>query len=523
MASRAAVQEVPSKRAIRKLADAIEKERAKLPVKWVEPPLPRWGTWLRCSTNLAGERVRHRVFHGGRGGAKSRTIATELLVRGAKRVERILCAREFQKSIKDSVKRLLDDEINRLGLGLLGNGFYISTEKEIRGRNGTVFVFHGLHRNENGIRSVEGVTLCWVEEARFVTQDSLDALIPTIREEGSEIWWTYNPKDPADPVDNLFRGPAGPPPGSIVVEVNWYDNPWFPATLARGMEYDQRRDEDKYRHIWLGRYLQRSEAKVFKNWKVRPFEVPEDAVLRSGADWGFSIDPTVLVQAFIGKWSGEAWESDPIADSDGNVLFVAHEAYEVGCQIDDTPALFAGDDDEVHPSKRRWENRLGKPGIPNARRWKIIADSARPEIIAYLKARGFNIEPAAKGAGSVEEGVTFLQNYDICVHPRCTHVADELTTYSYKVDKATNEVLPVLADKDNHTIDALRYALEAVRKAGSGKMHFASAGPRATVAALGGTTSEEERMKRQPSAPASAPSGGGHGWGSAPGLGGGVM
>ena len=491
--------------------------------KWVEPILPRWANWLRVSTNLQGEPVRHRVFYGGRGGAKSRSIATELLVRGTKQVERILCAREFQKSIKDSVKRLLDDEINRLGLGLLGSGFYLSTDKEIRGANGTIFVFHGLHRNENGIRSVEGVTLCWVEEARFVSQDSLDALIPTIRQPGSEIWWSYNPKQPDDPVDELFRGSAGPPPGSIVVEVQYYDNPWFPDVLARDMEYDRRRDEDKYRHIWLGQYLQRSEAKVFKNWKVRPFEVPEDAILRSGADWGFSIDPTVLVQAFIGSWSGEAWESEAVADPNGNVLFVPFEAYEVGCEIDDTPALFAGDDVEMAPSQRRWENRFNKPGVPGARRWKIIADSARPEIISHLKRRGFNIEPAKKGAGSVEEGVTFLQNYDICVHPRCTHVADELATYSYKVDKQTNEVLPVLADTDNHTIDALRYALEAVRKAGSGDMKFASAGERVTLAAQGGSGSEEERVFRQPTAPTTQPSSGGRGWGSAPGLRSGVL
>lgn len=418
----------------------------------VVPQLPGWAGWLRVPVNLEGEEVRHRVFFGGRGGAKSRSIASELLVRGSKRVERVLCAREFQKSIKDSVKRLLDDEINRLGLGVLGTGFYLSTKEEIRGANGTVFVFHGLHRNENGIRSLEGITLCWVEEARFVSQDSLDALIPTIRQEGSELWWSYNPKAIDDPVDVLFRGPQGPPPGSIVVEVNYYDNPYFPETLRRDMEYDQRRDEDKYRHIWLGKYLQRSEAKVFRNWKVRPFEVPEDAVRRFGADWGFSIDPTVLLDAFIGKWSGEAWESEAVADPDGSVLFIPHEAYEVGTQIDDIPALFAGDDSEMHPTQRRWENKRGLEGIPDARRWKIIADSARPEIISYLEKRGFNIESAAKGAGSVEEGVTFLQNYDICVHPRCVHVADELATYSYKVDKKTNEIFPLLADMDNHCI-----------------------------------------------------------------------
>lgn len=414
--------------------------------------LPVWAQYLQVNWNERGEPVRYRVIHGGRGGAKSRSIATELLLKGTESVERVLCTREYQKSIRDSVKRLLDDEINRLGLGVLGNGFYLSTDKEIRGTNGTLFVFQGLHRNEGGIRSLEGVTICWVEEARFVSQESLDALIPTIRAAHSEIWFSYNPKAPDDPVDAMFRGEDGPPPGSIIIEVNHYDNPWFPDVLVQAMEYDQGRDPERYAHIWLGKFLQRSESKVFHNWKVRPFDVPEDAVLRFGADWGFSVDPTVLVSAFIGKWAGEAWESNPVPDPKGNVLFVTGEAWAVGCPIDDTPALFAGSDEGQPPGRERWLNPNGRPGLPGAHRWRIRADSARPELVAYLKARGFNIESAEKGAGSVEEGVTFLQSYDICVHPSCTHVADELTLYSYKVEKLTNQVLPVLADKDNHCI-----------------------------------------------------------------------
>ena len=247
------------------------------------------------------------------------------------------------------------------------------------------------------------------------------------------------------------------------------------------------------------------------------FDVPEDAVLRHGADWGFSIDPTVLVQAFLGRWAGEPWNSEPVPDHAGMVLFVSAEAYSVGCPIDETPALFGGSDtDQPHP---RWLNPNGRPGIPGAKRWKIIADSARPELIAYMKARGFNIEAAKKGADSVEEGITFLQSFDICVHPNCVHVADELTVYSYKIDKPTGDVLPVLADKDNHTIDALRYALEAVRRAGSGQVEYASAGQRATLAQAERFQEDAEAAFNQAS---SAPSGGA-GWGSAPGLAKGVF
>jgi phage terminase large subunit len=188
------------------------------------------------------------------------------------------------------------------------------------------------------------------------------------------------------------------------------------------------RDPEKYAHVWLGEYLRNSEARIFKNWKVEEFETPEDARFYFGADWGFSIDPTVLVRC---------WMS-------GRTLFVDQEAYRVGVEIDRTPALFET--------------------IPGSKRWPITADSARPETISYMRRHGFgNIGPATKGAGSVEEGIEFLKTYDIVVHPRCRHTSDELTFYSWKVDPLTSEVLPVPADKHNHVIDALRYAVEGVR------------------------------------------------------------
>jgi phage terminase large subunit len=451
-------------------------------VRLLEPELPVWTLWLDVLMDDHGIPVRHRVAYGGRGASKTRSFATKLLLRGLSRTERVLCTREFQRSIRDSVHRVLVDEINRMGLGVLGSGHYLVTDREIRGVNNTLFIFAGLHRNANGIKSLEGVTIAWVEEAQSVSQESIDALEPTIREEGSEIWWSYNPRFATDPVDAMFRPKDGrPPPGTVLIPVNYNDNPYFPDVLRRKMEYDRGRDPDKYAHIWKGAYLQRSEAKVFRNWKIRPFEIPEGAVIRFGADWGFSIDPTVLTGCFIGSWKGEAWESDPVADHNGRVLFVRYEAYEVGCQIDDTPALFAGD-----APKGEWDNRRGLQGIPEARRWKIIADSARPEIISYMARRGFSIEPAKKGPGSVEEGVTFLQSFDICVHPDCVNTADEMTFYEYKTDPKTNEVLPELKDKNNNVIDALRYATENVRRAGSGKVDFSSAGARVTVQAAEG-------------------------------------
>jgi len=383
-----------------------------------------------------GKPVRHRALWGGRGSAKSHGFGRRLLMRGSEKPERILCAREIQKSIDGSIKTLLDDLIPQMGFGPTnGDGFYHSLQYEIRGRNGTAISFAGLRTNVDNIKSTEGITLAYVSEARAVSQNSINVLTPTIRAPGSEIWWDWNPGLASDPVDKMFRGDA-PPPGSIVRQVNYQDNPWFGEPLLSEMEWDRERDPDKYAHIWLGAYQSNSNARVFRNWRVEEFETPFNAEFKFGADWGFAVDPTVLVRAYL----------------QGRTLYVDQEAYQVGCEIDRTPALF--------------------DTIAGSRTWAITADSARPETVSYMSRQGFNIRKAIKGAGSLEDGVEFLKSFDIVVHPRCTHTIDELSLYSYKVDKLTEEVLPVLDDKENHVIDALRYALEALRRARIGFVDY---------------------------------------------------
>ena len=167
--------------------------------------LPEWSVWLDVPLAPDGKAVRHRVLWGGRGGAKSWTIADKLIERAIRRPERILCTREYQNSIRDSSKKLIEDTINRLGFGLSGNGFFVSTEREIRGRNGSVFTFMGLNGKDASIKSLEGYTLAWVEEAATLSQSSIDALVPTIRQERSEIWWSYNPRFATDPIDQMNR------------------------------------------------------------------------------------------------------------------------------------------------------------------------------------------------------------------------------------------------------------------------------------------------------------------------------
>lgn len=365
-------------------------------------------------------------MRGGRGSAKSRSAAAALILQAAEKPHRILCAREIQKSIKDSVKRLLDDEIERLGL----SHFFESVENEIRGKNGSLFIFAGLRGNSASIKSMEGITRCWIEEAQTISRASLDDLIPTIRTPKSEIWFTYNPRFETDPVDVMFKADELPP-STILLHINWQDNPWFPDVLKQEMDYDKRRDTDKYLHIWEGQYQRKTGARVFNNWTIEEFTRPAGTVHRLGADWGFSVDPSVLVRC----------------DIEGNRLYVDYEAYAVGCEIVNLPELFMS--------------------VPDAEKWPITADSARPETISHMQRNGFpKIRGAIKGPKSLDEGVEFLKSFDIVVHPRCKHLIDELTLYSYKTDPLDDsKILPILSDKDNHVIDSLRYACEGARRA----------------------------------------------------------
>ena len=370
--------------------------------------------------------ARYKGAHGGRGSGKSHFFAELLVERCVLQPgTRAACVREVQKSLKNSVKLLVEDKIRSLGVP----GFEVF-DAEIRTPGDGVIIFQGMQNHTaDSIKSLEGFDVAWVEEAQSLSQRSLDLLRPTIRKPGSELWFSWNPDQPTDPVDVFLRG-EHPPSDSVVVQANYSDNPWLPDELRADLEDDRRRDPDKFAHVWGGEYSSSSEARVFRNWRVEEFATPSDAIHRFGADWGFSVDPTVLVRCHI----------------DGRTLYVDQEAWEVGCEIDKTPALF----DKVQGS----------------RKWLIRADSARPETVSYMQRQGFKIVGALKGQGSLEDGVEFLRAFDIVVHPRCKHVAEELARYSYKRDQHTGEILPVLEDKDNHTIDALRYALEELRRSG---------------------------------------------------------
>ena len=376
--------------------------------------------------------ARNKVYFGGRGGAKSWTIARVLVLLAAQRTLRILCAREFQSSIADSVHKLLRDQIWSLGL----DRQFSITEKAIRSTTGSEFLFKGLRKSIAEIKSTEGIDICWVEEAQSVSNESWEILIPTVRKPDSEIWISFNPYEQTDPTYQRFV--VAPPPGTVVRKVGWEDNPWFPETLDKERRYLQSIDIEAYDHIWGGNPKTLTDAVIFgKRCSVEAFETPAyvDRFFY-GADWGFAADPTALVRSFI----------------QDECLFIDHEAFGFGVELDDLPQLFAGG---TASDGREYE------GIPGVRDWPIKADGARPETISYLRRQGFRIEAAEKWPGSVEDGIAHLKAFRrIVIHERCRHMSEERRLYRYKVDAKTNEVLPVIVDKHNHGWDAERYALD---------------------------------------------------------------
>lgn len=375
---------------------------------------------------------RYKVYYGGRGSGKSMNFARALLLMGASRPLTVLCTREVQTSIADSVHRLLREQLEEIGLG----SFYRVTQNAIYGQNGTEFIFKGLRFNVREIKSTEGVDICWVEEGQAVSADSWDVLIPTIRKDGSEIWVSFNPLDETDPTFQRFV--ISPPDTAFVRKVNYNENPYFPDVLQQEMEWLKKRDYQSYLHIWEGEVRKHSNALVFGGYfTVEDFETPRNARFYHGADWGFANDPSTLIRCFI----------------DGRKLYIDREAWGIGVEIDNTPALF--------------------DNVETARRWPIKADCARPETISYMRRQGFNISPAKKWQGSIEDGIEFLKTFDIIIHPRCQHTIDEFNHYSYKVDKQTGDILPQIVDANNHLCDSLRYALDGLIK-GHGTMRINS-------------------------------------------------
>jgi len=378
------------------------------------------------------KKSRYKVLYGGRGGAKSWGIARALLIKGAKDPIRILCAREFQTSIKDSVHKLLCDQIESLGL----LSFYEITQTSIRGRNGTEFSFVGLKNNVSNIKSYEGVDICWVEEAQTTSRLSWNILIPTIRKEGSEIWISFNPELETD--ETYQRFVANPPADSITMKVNWYDNPWFPDTLKLEKDALKQRDEEAYNQVWEGLCRQTVDGAIFAKEMQqaekdgRICRVPYDATkpVHAVFDLGWSDSTAIWFLQFVGM---ETRLIRYIEDSQKTISYYLATMQTYGYVYDTI-----------------W--------LPHDAENKTLAAAGR-SIDDIVRAAGYKtqIMPRVPILDSINAARTIFPN---CYFDR-EHTADGLAClrhYRYEVDPETKQFSRnPLHDHYSHGADAFRY------------------------------------------------------------------
>lgn len=378
---------------------------------------------------------RLKVLHGGRGSGKSWAVARALLVLGAQKPLRILCTREIQKSIKDSVHRLLSDQIQAMGVG----AFYEVLENEIRGLNGSLFLFSGLAQHTvESIKSFEGVSIVWAEEAQVVTKRSWDVLTPTIRKDGSEIWITLNPDMETDETYTRFVS-AQPAESerSYVVQMNWRDNPWFPEVLEKERQDTLRRDPDNYANIWEGEPKRVSEGAIYRHEverlysenRVRP--VPYDPLLKVHTVWDLGWNDSMT----IGFWQRSGAEVrciDYIEDSHRTLdWYVA--------QIEKKDYRW-GTDFIPHDGKAR-----------NTQTGKSTEEALRAMGRRVIVLPQLGIEEGIKAARMMFPRVYF----DV---DKTVRLLECLKRYRRAINKQTQEPDTPLHDEYSHGADCFRYA-----------------------------------------------------------------
>lgn len=373
----------------------------------------------------------NKCIKGGRGSQKSWNVADYILLRSNQEKHRVVGARQFQKSVKDSSKALIENRI----IALKMRYDFEVTKTEIRSRKtGSLFTFIGIERNPDSVRSLEGCSICWVEEARNISRVSMNTLIPTVRAPGSEIIWTWNPVDKRDPIEQYFCG-VEPPPKTIVKHTTYRDNPFFHLTrLPTQMEHMKKTNFKLYKHVWEGEYEDGGNARIFKNYRIENINPSRVAHLRPqfGMDFGSNNDPNVLLRHFV--------------EESTKTIFVTHERY-------------------LPSSIETWMEHISD--IPDVKRLTLCADGAWPQSIATMNNNGYRVNPAKKGPGSVLEGIKFLQGWTIVIDPACTNFCNEARLYSWEVDPYDPEnILNIPCDTDNHGWDALRYGTEQNRLLG---------------------------------------------------------
>jgi phage terminase large subunit len=373
---------------------------------------------------------RFKLFRGGRGAGRTTSLARCLVDIMADRKVRVCAARSFQNSISESNKQSIELQIEALGL----SDRFTITRDYIECDNGSYCIFRGMERNTQSIKSLESIDILWIEEAAGLTQKTLSIVEPTIRKDGSQLWFSWNPDNADAPIEKLYAQFSD---RAVVKHTNFLNNPWCPESLIKGAADLKAMDYERYLHDYEGAYWSQSEASILGKRIVSfNFEIDEtfsDPFI--GVDWGYSQDPTAVIEAYIREQS----------------LYIRRAAGKVRLELDDTAGWL-----------------INK--VPNISNYASYADSARPETISKVKQNIPLIRGVEKGKGSVEDGIVYLQSFkEIVVHPECQHdTLSELKAYSYKVD-ANDNVTAIVLDKDNHYADALRYALSPKIK---GKVQF---------------------------------------------------
>lgn len=395
---------------------------------------------VQIPAKLAGlyKPCRYKVMKGGRGGGKSHGVAEVLLEKGARNPLRILCAREIQKSMRDSVHRLLKDKIVKLGL----QAFYEVLDTEIRGANGTLIVFSGLQSHTvDSIKSFEGVDLVWVEEAHGVSKKSWDTLTPTIRKDGSEIWLTLNPDMETDETYQRFI--ATPSPDTWVCDINWRDNPWLPDVLnEERLKAKRSMLKEDYEHIWEGKARRVAAGAIYRHeietlyLENRACAVPYDPLLPVHTVWDLGWNDSMTI-GMVQRGTHDVRLIDYIEDSHRTLdWYVA--------QLD----------------KRSY--RWGTDFLPHDGRTRNFQTGKSTQ--EQLQAMGRK-SVVVQAQTSVEEGIKAVR----MLFPRCyfdktktARLLECLKRYQRQINTQTNEPMGPLHDEYSHGADMFRYVGQAV-------------------------------------------------------------